>query len=279
MATRKSKKNQASLGCIFWIGFILLLIILFFFYRKNISSTLEKTGFLDKFFPGNQTVELTDPATVAPPAITIQDTEPAATPAAQTAEQNTTSTPAANTVPITTTAPAPTVNPAATTSTQNSATSATQTAPASATVTAKPPATRRATLWFVSIDSDGRVLRKETVREMAVTDSPLTESLKTLFAGTTSAESAKGLRSLIPPATRLLGVSVRDGVATVNVSEDFQFNQYGIEGYLGQLSQIVFTATSFSTVSSVQFLIEGQRREYLGAEGIWIGTPLSRDKF
>jgi len=139
--------------------------------------------------------------------------------------------------------------------------------------------TRKATLFFVTIDADGRVLRKEVVREIPQTDSPLSETLLTLFKGTNGTESGKGLRSLIPQGTRLLSATVKDGVATLNLSEEFQFNQYGIEGYLGQLSQIVFTATAFSTVKSVQFLIDGQRREYLGAEGVWIGTPLSRDKF
>jgi len=45
------------------------------------------------------------------------------------------------------------------------------------------------------------------------------------------------------------------------------------------LRQIVYTATSFSTVNSVQFIIEGQREDYLGSEGTWIGSPLSRSSF
>nr|WP_257225304.1 GerMN domain-containing protein [Treponema parvum] len=52
-----------------------------------------------------------------------------------------------------------------------------------------------------------------------------------------------------------------------------------MEGYLGQLMQIVYTATSFSTVDSVQFLIEGQKKDYLGSEGVWIGSPLARSSF
>ena len=43
--------------------------------------------------------------------------------------------------------------------------------------------------------------------------------------------------------------------------------------------QIVYTATEFSTVKSVQFLIDGQKKEYLGSEGVWIGSPLSRTSF
>ena len=40
----KRKHKSASLGCLFWIAFILLVLVLFFFNRKNISMVLEKTG-------------------------------------------------------------------------------------------------------------------------------------------------------------------------------------------------------------------------------------------
>ena len=92
-------------------------------------------------------------------------------------------------------------------------------------------------------------------------------------------EAKQGLRTLIPPDTKLRSAWVKDGVAFIDVSDEFQFNQYGIEGSLAQLSQVVFTATEFTTVKSVQFLIEGQKKEYLGAEGVWIGSPLSRTSF
>ena len=85
--------------------------------------------------------------------------------------------------------------------------------------------------------------------------------------------------TLIPSGTRLLGASVSNGIATLNFSEAFSFNSVGVQGYLAQLMQIVYTATSFSTVNSVQFIIEGQREDYLGSEGTWIGSPLSRSSF
>ena len=83
----------------------------------------------------------------------------------------------------------------------------------------------------------------------------------------------------IPEGTKLLGARVANKTATLNFSESFSFNKYGVQGYLGQLMQIVYTATSFSTIDNVQFLIEGQKLEYLGGEGVWIGSPLSRISF
>ena len=67
-------------------------------------------------------------------------------------------------------------------------------------------------------------------------------------------------------------------VATINFSEDFLFNKYGVEGIYGQLMQVVYTATAFSNIDSVQFLIEGAKQEYLG-EGIYVGAPLPRSVF
>ena len=281
----KKKKAPASLGCLFWIAFILLVLVLFFFKRDNINAVLTKTKAME-FFGNKKEVTAPDASSPVIPKITTADgDDPAAsTTAGKDAKPESSAKdaePAAPAKPATE-KPAATVKPAAdkpaaekpkASKPADSGTAAAKSEPV------KPANLRKATLFFVSIDADGRVLRKEVTREIPQSDSPLSDTLSALFKGTTTAESGKGLRSLVPAGTRLLSATVKDGVATINLSEEFQFNQYGIEGYLGQLSQVVFTATAFSTVNSVQFLIEGQRREYLGAEGVWIGTPLSRDKF
>ncbi|MFC2330410.1 MAG: GerMN domain-containing protein, partial [Treponema sp.] len=104
-------------------------------------------------------------------------------------------------------------------------------------------------------------------------------TLNSLLAGPSAEERARNTMTLIPAGTRLLGASVKNGIATLNFNEAFSFNSVGVQGYLAQLMQIVYTATSFSTVNSVQFIIEGQREDYLGSEGTWIGSPLSRSSF
>ncbi|MCR5400381.1 MAG: GerMN domain-containing protein [Treponema sp.] len=135
------------------------------------------------------------------------------------------------------------------------------------------------TLYFVSIDSDGSISRKSTKRTLEKSDSPLTDSINALLKGPSVDERGKDFVSLIPAGTRLLGASVKNGTATLNFSENFEFNTFGVEGYIGQLMQIVYTATEFQTVRSVQFLIEGEKKDYLGSEGQWIGTPLARSSF
>ena len=135
-------------------------------------------------------------------------------------------------------------------------------------------------LCFVNIDGDGSVVRQVVKRKVSKSDSPLTASINLLLKGPDSTISAeRNLMSLIPEGTKLLSAKVSGGVAYLNFNEAFEINTYGVEGYIHQLEQIVYTATAFSTVNSVQFLIEGEKRDYLGSEGQWIGSPLSRSSF
>ena len=104
----------------------------------------------------------------------------------------------------------------------------------------------------------------------------MTDVIQALIAGPSGEEKNRGLISLIPPNTRILSATVRGSTAYISFSEDFQYNTFGVEGYAGQLRQIVFSATEFSNVKDVQILIEGRKVEYLG-EGIFIGGPISRE--
>lgn len=297
MAERKKKKN-AALGPLFWVAVILLFIVLFLLNRKNIADTLEKTGLGEKLSFGGRNTELVPKDQEQVTDQIKKDPEKDAA-AAQTQENAVQQEPPAQAAPAKDTETAAEIPAKQQDKTQATATPEEKSAPAEKPKTAEPAAktapaadkkpaaekqsaktpTRKASLWFVKIDAEGNVSRVESHRTIAQTDSPLSDALNELFKGTAQAESNKGLRSLIPQGTRLLSATVKDGVAFINVSGEFQFTEYGIEGYLGQLAQVVYTATMFPTVKSVQFLIDGQRREYLGAEGIWIGTPLSRDKF
>lgn len=139
--------------------------------------------------------------------------------------------------------------------------------------------TRVATLYFVRIDGDGVMARREVKRTVPLTDSPLTDAIGSLLMGPGEDELRKELITLIPQGTKLLSAQVRGTTAYLNFSEPFMYNSYGIEGYAGQLKQVVWTATSFPTVQDVQILVEGERRDYLGGEGVYIGRPLSRNSF
>lgn len=143
----------------------------------------------------------------------------------------------------------------------------------------KPVAKTKINLCFVYIDSDGTIVRKVTGREINKSDAPLTNTIKELLKGPSSKD--KNCMTVIPTGTRLLGASVRNGIATLNFSQEFEFGGITADSYRAQLMQVVYTATEFSTVESVQFLIEGQRKDYMGSEDfqIWIGSPYKRSSF
>ena len=139
--------------------------------------------------------------------------------------------------------------------------------------------TRDIEVYFASVNDNGLVTREKCIRSVERSLSPMVDSLNALLKGPTKEEAKHGIRSFIPADTRLLSASIKDEVALINLSDDFQFNRYGVEGYNIQLQQIVFTVCSFPTVKSVQFLIEGQKRDFLGSEGVWIGSPFTVNSF
>jgi len=138
---------------------------------------------------------------------------------------------------------------------------------------------RQIEVYFATVSDSGSVNREKCVRTIARSTSPMQDSINALLKGPSKEEAKRGLRSFIPVDTRLLSASIKDGSAFLNFSEEFQFNRYGVEGYTVQLQQVVFTACSFPTVNSVQFLIEGQKRDFIGSEGIWIGSPFTPSSF
>jgi len=153
-----------------------------------------------------------------------------------------------------------------------------QTKPETQTPPAAPPETRDRNIYFAQIDKDGQILQSKVTRKIPVSASPMLDSLNVLLAGPSSGELNKNLLNFIPQGTRVLSATVRSNTAYINFSEDFLFNKFGVEGYVAQLRQIVWTVTEFSNVNEVQILIEGRRLDYLG-EGIWIGSPITRQSF
>ena len=140
-----------------------------------------------------------------------------------------------------------------------------------------PDATAR--LFFIRVSDEGKIGTKSVLRPVPSTGSPLTQSIQALLDGPRPGELSNDVLSLIPEGSRLLGARVEGGIAFLNFNEEFRFNALGIEGYRAQVEQIVYTATEFSTVGKVQILIEGQRVDYLGGEGFWVGGPLGREDF
>ncbi|MCL2805042.1 MAG: GerMN domain-containing protein [Treponema sp.] len=138
--------------------------------------------------------------------------------------------------------------------------------------------TRDRVIYYTQVNNDGQILQSRVTRRIPVSQSPMQDALNVLLAGPSAEELNRGMINLIPQNTRMLSAAIRGNTAYISFSEDFLFNTFGVEGYIAQLRQIVWTVTEFQNVSDVQILIEGRRMDYLG-EGIWIGSPISRQSF
>lgn len=102
-------------------------------------------------------------------------------------------------------------------------------------------------------------------------------ALRALLAGPRAGGGgeAPDLTSEIPPGTALLGVRVRSGIVTVDLSKAYAAGG-GSTSVLARVWQVVYTATQSPEAPEVQILVDGQRVEGLGGEGVTIGAPLRR---
>jgi len=104
-------------------------------------------------------------------------------------------------------------------------------------------------------------------RRVKHTTMPATASLKALLAGPGTAEQEAGLGTAIPAGTRLLGLSIADGTARVDLSNEFAAGG-GSLSMSARIAQVVYTLTRFPSVRRVEVLLDGEPVETLGGEGI-----------
>jgi hypothetical protein len=284
VAVPKNSRNKSppprkkSVAILFWIFFFIVISFLFFINRETIRQTLELTHFMEH-------LQNRSPALEAPPGETGAEPDlpegvafvPRDAPEPEPPEG-----PVEN---LPWEAAPPQEDPgeeadAAGEETAPAGEAASPPPPTSGQETPAPPVpeperTRR-NLYFMRLDRDGTVVRTVSTRALAVSTSPLADTLQALLQGPTAEERQQGLVSFIPPGTRLLNIRIRGTTAYINFSEEFQFGIFGTEGYAAQLRQIVWTATEFSTVKDVQILIQGRVVNYLG-ESILIGSPIDRE--
>ena len=250
---KKQPEAKITVSAIIWIFIIVALIAVIF----SVLPLAKKK--YDEFSANKQTIrespgrQLTE--TAQPP---VQET-PAETPPAEIHPE--TETRQEETVPA---------------GTENTAALPAEQLPAEGRTDPPPAATVERAVYFMQLDSDGNILQQvRTVRRLVVSQSPLRDSLEALIAGATAEERTRGLESFIPQRSRILSINIRENTAFINFNRDFQYNPLGREGTAAQLRQIVWTATEFPNVRNVQFLIEGERVDYL-TEGINIANPIGR---
>lgn len=100
-------------------------------------------------------------------------------------------------------------------------------------------------------------------------------ALEALLAGPRPAED---LDTSVPDGTQLLGLTIDDGIATVDLTSEFESGG-GSASMQMRLAQVVYTITQFPTVEGVLFSLDGEPIDVLGGEGVIIDHPLTRKDY
>lgn len=100
-------------------------------------------------------------------------------------------------------------------------------------------------------------------------------ALESLLAGPTETERAAGVFTAIPDGTELLGLDVDDGIATIDLSSEYEQGSGSHAEFL-RLAQVVYTITQFETVHGVNFRLDGEAVEVFGGHGIIMDQPRAR---
>ena len=102
-----------------------------------------------------------------------------------------------------------------------------------------------------------------------------TAAMQALLAGPSPGEVTSGLRTAIPPGTRLLGIAIKNGVATVDLTSEYQSGG-GSRSMQARLAQVVYTLTQFPTVHAVRFHLDGTPVNVFSGQGIVLDHPVGR---
>lgn len=118
------------------------------------------------------------------------------------------------------------------------------------------------------------------LREVPPTLAVATAAVQQLLRGPNDAElgARPAMYTDIPARTKLLGLSIHDRVATVNLSKEFEAGG-DRASIVGRLAQVVYTVTQFPTVELVEFQVDGVPVESIGNAGIDLGRGVDRADF
>lgn len=105
----------------------------------------------------------------------------------------------------------------------------------------------------------------------------VTTVLESLLDGTTAPEERRGLRTSIPPGTRVLDVEENGSTARLDLSEDFA--AVGGEEELLAVAQVVLSITAIDGVESVLFELEGVQTDVPLPGGALTDEPITGSEY
>ncbi|MDP9020544.1 MAG: GerMN domain-containing protein [Actinomycetota bacterium] len=104
------------------------------------------------------------------------------------------------------------------------------------------------------------------------------QAMEALLAGPTPSEAAAGVTTAIPAGTRLLGLVVEAGTATVDLTPSYESGG-GTLGLTLRLAQVACTLDQFESVTGVRFALAGRPVRVFSGDGIVLERPVSCDSY
>ena len=154
---------------------------------------------------------------------------------------------------------------------------------------ATPTPTMVVRAYFLLRDGSGGEVVNEpalvpVLRTVPRSTATATAAMRALLAGPSAKERAARpqIQTLIPAGSKLLGIEISGGLATVDLSAEFASLSphdawdLGVFSLRGRLAQVVYTLTQFTTVDRVNFKLEGKPVKVFSSEEIVLNKPVTR---
>jgi hypothetical protein len=131
-------------------------------------------------------------------------------------------------------------------------------------------------VYYVKItDKDAYLVRE--VHQVTYTREVAKAAMEELIKGS---PSTPGAARVLPPETNIKGISIKDGVASIDFSSDVLKANVGAAGEALGIQSIVNTLTEFPEIKQVSFLVEGKlderTKDWWGHVGLY-DQPFKRD--
>ncbi len=131
-------------------------------------------------------------------------------------------------------------------------------------------------VYFLKLDEKTEELYLSPVRRKVSDKNIITLSLENLIAGPSAYEKAAGYLSAVPPGLKVNKAAVKGRSAVIDFSSVIEEDAPG-QILIKRLQQIVYTATEFDGIDNIIITINGKRKKSIGADGLSISGPMSRN--
>ncbi len=131
-------------------------------------------------------------------------------------------------------------------------------------------------VYQVWLERGGKLWLTKRVQPQTV--APARAAMQSLLAGPTVAEADAGVESHVPDGTGLLGLSVANGTATVDLSSPVGGGG-GPASVRMRLAQVTYTLTQFASIDRVVLQVNGRTVSTLTGDGVAVPRPMTRASF